>query len=134
MTVNHNSIVRVRYGETDQMGVVYHGNYAQYFEIGRTEWLRSLGITYKYMEKTGIILPVISLNCNFKKSAFYDDELTITTMLKKAPSVKIEFDYEIKNQHQEIICTGNTILAFINQQTMKPIRCPEYIIEKLKVS
>ncbi|TCP25645.1 acyl-CoA thioester hydrolase [Tenacibaculum skagerrakense] len=134
MTVNHNSNVRVRYGETDQMGVVYHGNYAQYFEIGRTEWLRSLGITYKYMEKTGIILPVISLNCNFKKSAFYDDELTITTILKKAPSVKIEFDYEIKNQHQEIICTGNTILAFLNQKTMKPIRCPEYILEKLKVS
>lgn len=134
MTITHNSIVRVRYGETDQMGVVYHGNYAQYFEIGRTEWLRSLGITYKYMEKTGIILPVISLNCNFKKSAYYDDELTITTILKKSPSVKIEFDYEIKNQHQELVCTGNTILAFLNSETMRPIRCPEFILEKLKVS
>ncbi|CAL2055132.1 thioesterase family protein [Tenacibaculum sp. 190524A05c] len=134
MIINHSSIVRVRYGETDQMGVVYHGNYAQYFEIGRTEWLRSLGITYKYMEKTGIILPVISLNCNFKKSAYYDDELTIHTILKKAPSVKIEFDYEIKNQHQELICTGSTTLAFIDSKSMRPIRCPEYILEKLKVS
>ncbi len=134
MTITHNSIVRVRYGETDQMGVVYHGNYAQYFEIGRTEWLRSLGITYKYMEKTGIILPVISLNCNFKKSAYYDDELTITTILKKSPGVKIEFDYEIKNQHQELVCTGNTILAFLNGETMRPMRCPEFILEKLKVS
>ena len=134
MTITHNSIVRVRYGETDQMGVVYHGNYAQYFEIGRTEWLRSLGITYKYMEKTGIILPVISLNCNFKKSAYYDDELTITTILKKSPGVKIEFDYEIKNQHQELVCTGNTILAFLNGETMRPMKCPEFILEKLKVS
>ncbi|AUC14716.1 thioesterase [Tenacibaculum sp. SZ-18] len=134
MKITHNSIVRVRYGETDQMGVVYHGNYAQYFEIGRTEWLRSLGITYKYMEKTGIILPVISLNCNFKKSAYYDDELTISTILKNNPSVKIEFDYEIKNQYQEIVCTGSTILAFLNGETMRPMRCPEFILEKLKVS
>ena len=134
MKITHDSIVRVRYGETDQMGVVYHGNYAQYFEIGRTEWLRSLGITYKYMEKTGIILPVISLNCNFKKSAYYDDELTISTILKNTPSVKIEFDYEIKNQYQELVCTGSTILAFLNGETMRPMRCPEFILEKLKVS
>ncbi|CAM1340759.1 acyl-CoA thioesterase [Tenacibaculum amylolyticum] len=134
MLIKHNSTVRVRYAETDQMGVMYHGNYAQYFEIGRTEWLRSLGVTYKYMEKTGIILPVISLNCNFKKSAYYDDDLSITTILKKRPSVKIEFEYEIHNQHNELICTGNTTLAFLNQKTMRPTRCPEYILEKLNTS
>lgn len=127
----HKTSVRVRYAETDQMGVVYHGNYAQFFEIGRTEWLRSLGVTYKYMEKTGVMLPVISLSCKFKKSALYDDELTISTFIKKAPSIKIEFDYEITNQEGELICTGNTILAFINMKTKKPIRCPEYIMEKL---
>ncbi len=114
------------------MGVVYHGNYAQFFEIGRTEWLRSMGVTYKYMEKTGIMLPVISLSCNFKKSALYDDELIVTTYLKKTPSVKIEFDYEITNQNNELICTGNTILAFINSETKKPMRCPDYILEKIK--
>lgn len=124
--------LRIRYAETDQMGVVYHGNYAQFFEIGRTEWLRSLGITYKKMEEKGIMLPVISLNCNFKKSAFYDDILTVTTKLKKAPTVKIEFDYEITNQHNELICIGNTILAFIDAKTKKPMRCPNYILEKLK--
>lgn len=134
MTIKHNSVTRVRYGETDQMKVVYHGNYAQYFEIGRTEWLRSLGVTYKNMEKIGIILPVISLKCNFKKSAYYDDELTITTILKKRPGVKIEFDYEIKNQKQELICTGNTILAFLNSKTMRPMRCPDYLLEKLNFS
>ncbi|OSY87751.1 thioesterase [Tenacibaculum holothuriorum] len=128
----HKTTIRVRYAETDQMGVVYHGNYAQYFEIGRTEWLRSMGITYKYMENSGTMLPVISLNCNFKKSALYDDELTITTSLKKTPSVKIEFDYEITNQNNEIICIGNTVLAFINMENNKPTRCPNYILEKLK--
>lgn len=113
------------------MGVVYHGNYAQFFEIGRTEWLRSMGITYKSMEETGIILPVISLSCNYKKSALYDDELTIITILKKIPSVKIEFDYKIFNQKNELICTGNTVLAFLKSENKKPIRCPNYILDKL---
>ncbi|CAM1358135.1 Acyl-CoA thioester hydrolase [Tenacibaculum sediminilitoris] len=129
----HYTTIRVRYAETDQMGVVYHGNYAHFFEIGRTEWLRSLGVTYKYMEKSGIMLPVISLSCNFKKSALYDDKLTITTILKKTPSVKIEFDYEITNQNNELISTGNTVLAFINNNTKKPMRCPDYILDKLAI-
>jgi len=115
------------------MGVVYHGNYAQFFEIGRTEWLRSLGITYKNIEKEGVMLPVISLNCNFKKSALYDDEITITTTLKKTPAVKIEFDYTITNQNNELICIGNTVLAFINMETKRPTKCPDYILEKLKI-
>jgi acyl-CoA thioester hydrolase len=122
---------RVRYSETDQMGVVYHGNYAQFFELGRTEWLRNLGVSYKGMETSGIMLPVISLNCNFIKSAVYDDILTIETLLKKKPMVKIEFDYKITNQDEEIICTGNSVLAFINMNTKKPTRCPEYLLERL---
>lgn len=122
---------RVRYSETDQMGVVYHGNYAQYFELGRTEWLRNLGITYKGMENNGIMLPVISLTCNFKKSALYDDVLTITTFLVKKPMVKIDFNYEIVNEQNEIICTGKSTLAFIDMKTEKPIKCPDYLLEKL---
>ena len=77
--------IRVRYGETDQMGVVYHGNYATYFEVARTEWLRNLGVTYKGLEDNGIILPVISLSFNFLKSAKYDDTLSISVFLKKKP-------------------------------------------------
>ena len=138
---------RIRYSETDQMGVVYHGNYAQFFELGRTEWLRSLGITYKNMEMSGIMLPVISINFNFIKSALYDDILTIDTFLKKKPMVKIEFDYEIKNQAKisffatifnhnnyqngELICTGSSVLAFMNSKTMRPTRCPDYLLEGL---
>ena len=122
---------RVRYSETDQMGVVYHGNYAQFFEMGRTEWLRSLGVTYKDMEINGIILPVVSLNLTFIKSALYDDILTIHTFLKKEPMVKIEFNYEIKNQLDELICTGSSVLAFINSKNMKPTRCPDYLLKGL---
>ncbi|MDB9732817.1 acyl-CoA thioesterase [Polaribacter sp.] len=122
---------RVRYSETDQMGVVYHGNYAQFFEMGRTEWLRSLGVTYKDMEMNGIILPVVSLNLNFIKSALYDDILTIHTFLKKEPMVKIEFNYEIKNQLDELICTGSSVLAFMNSKNMKPTRCPDYLLKGL---
>jgi len=129
--LNYTFSFRVRYGETDQMGVVYHGNYAQYFELGRTEWLRSLGITYKDMEKNGVMMPVISLSSNFKRSALYDEVLTVKTILKKTPSVKIEFDYEITNEKNEIITLGNTVLAFLNSKTLKPIRCPEYLLKKL---
>lgn len=129
--LSHTSSFRIRYGETDQMGVVYHGNYAQFFELGRTEWLRSLNVTYKDMEKSGVMLPVISLSLNFKKSAFYDEVLTVKTILKKKPSVKIEFDYEITNEKEELVTTGNTVLAFINMETSKPMRCPDYILKKL---
>ncbi|MGB0891737.1 MAG: acyl-CoA thioesterase [Flavobacteriaceae bacterium] len=129
--LSHTSSFRIRYGETDQMGVVYHGNYAQYFEIGRTEWLRSLNVTYKDMEKSGVMLPVISLSSTFKKSAFYDEVLTIKTILKKRPSVKIEFDFEITNEQNELVTLGNAVLVFINMETKKPMRCPDYILEKL---
>jgi acyl-CoA thioester hydrolase len=124
---------RVRYGETDQMGVVYHGNYPQYLEMGRVEWLRTLGISYKEMEENGIILPVISLQLNYKKSAIYDDLLTVRTILRKRPQVRIEFDYEIYNEKKELLAEANTVLAFMDSTNNKPIRCPEYILERLKI-
>tara|TARA_B100000809_G_scaffold227495_1_gene239891 strand:+ start:384 stop:731 length:348 start_codon:yes stop_codon:yes gene_type:complete len=113
------------------MGVVYHGNYAQFFELGRTEWLRKLGITYKDMEISGIMLPVISLNCNFIKSAKYDDILTIETFLIKKPTVKINFEYKIINQENELICTGSSVLAFVNTKIGRPTRCPDYLLKGL---
>lgn len=122
---------RVRYGETDQMGVVYHGNYAQYLEMGRVEWLRALGISYRSMEENGIILPVISLQIDYKKSALYDDLLTVETNIQKAPLVKIEFDYKIYNENRELLIKANTVLAFMDKKTNRPMRCPTYILEKL---
>ncbi|PKA96630.1 acyl-CoA thioester hydrolase [Flavobacteriaceae bacterium MAR_2009_75] len=130
--MNFNKIsFRVRYGETDQMGVVYHGSYAQYLEIGRVEWLRELGISYKTMEKNGIMLPVISLSLKFKKSAVYDDLITVETRLVRTPLVKIEFDYIIFNEKKEILVEANTVLAFLDTTTKRPVKCPDYILQKL---
>lgn len=126
------SYIKVRYGETDQMGIVYHGNYAQYLEIARIEWLDKIGISYKKMEEDGIMLPVVSLNTKFIKSAFFDDEITVTTILKKMPTVKIEFDYEIHNQNGELLTTGNTILVFISTKTKRPIKCPEKVLQLIE--
>ncbi len=127
----HRFSFRVRYGETDQMGVVYHGNYPQYMEMGRVEWLRSLGISYRSMEENGVMLPVVSLEMKFKKSAVYDDLLTVVTSLKKQPLVRIEFDYQIFNEKNEILVEGNTVLAFMDKHTKKPIKCPDALLEKL---
>ncbi|PIB37820.1 acyl-CoA thioesterase [Maribacter sp. 4G9] len=122
---------RVRYGETDQMGVVYYGNYAQYLEMGRVEWLRSLGLSYKWMEEHGVMLPVISLKIEYKNPARYDDLITVRTQLKSKPSVRIEFDYVILNEAGEILIEANTVLVFMDAYKKKPIKCPDYILEKL---
>ncbi len=129
--VNFSTKARVRYGETDQMGVVHHGNYAHYFELARTEWLRSIGVTYKDMEKKGIMLPVVTLSFTFLRPAKYDDLITIHVFIKKPPLVKITFDYEIINEQGTLLTTGNSVLAFMDMQTGKPIKCPDYISKKL---
>lgn len=121
--------IRVRYGETDQMGVVYHGNYALYLEMGRIEWLRKLGISYKKMEDSGIMLPVVSLSINYKKPAVYDDVINVKTQLKNKPTAKIEFDYEITNERGEILSTASTILVFVDKKTIRPTRAPQYILD-----
>ena len=123
--------VRVRYAETDQMGVVYHGNYAQYFEMGRVEWLRNLGISYKWMEENGVMLPVVSLEMNYKKPARYDDLLRVKTILKSQTSVKIEFDYEIYNEQNDLLTTGYSMLVFVDMKTGRPMVPPSYVTEKI---
>jgi len=129
---NHQVEVRVRYSETDQMGVVYHGNYIPYFEIGRVEWLRNKGISYKKMEESGIALPIVSMNINYKKSARYDELLTVHTTFKSQSSVKIEFDCAIYNEAKELLTTAHFILVFLALKTGRPIAPPDYILELLK--
>ena len=129
----HEFKVRVRYAETDQMGVVYHGNYAQYFEMGRVEWLRNLGLSYSELEKKGVMLPVVSLTLNYKKPARYDDLLTVRTIFIKQVSVKIEFNYEIYNEEGELLTTGNSVLVFVDMKTGRPILPPEYVTEKINL-
>jgi len=123
--------IRVRYAETDQMGFVHHGNYAQFFEIGRLEWITQIGVSYKNMESEGILLPVIFLEINYVKPAYYDDELIIETFLLEKPTARIKFGYNIYNEDNELITKGITHLAFMDKQSNKPVRCPKYILDKL---
>ena len=132
MLINESKI-RVRYAETDQMGVVHHSTYLVYFEIGRTEMLRKLGPTYRNMEDEGIMLPVISVECNFLGPARYDDELTIRTILKEVPGVKVTFFYEIVNNNI-VICKGKSVLAFTDSKTRKPVRPPKWFVDLFKES
>ena len=129
---DHQIQVRVRYSETDQMGVVYHGNYIPYFEIGRVEWLRNKGISYKSMEESGIGLPIVNMNITYKKSAVYDELLTVHTVFKSQTSVKIEFDCAIYNESKELLTTAQFMLVFVSLKTGKPIAPPDYILELLK--
>ncbi len=123
--------LRVRYGETDQMGYVYYGNYAQFFEVGRVEWLRNLGVSYKNLEESGVMLPVLKLTINFLKPAKYDDLLTVITTLKKKPLVKIEFDFEIFNENQELLTTGYTSLVFIDMKKNRPTKAPKTLLDQI---
>lgn len=127
----HEYTVRVRYSETDQMGVVYHGNYAAYFEMGRVEWLRNMGVSYKWMEDNGVMLPVVSLTMNYKKPARYDDFITVRTIFKSQTSVKIEFDYEIYNEKQELLTIANSVLVFVDMKIGRPMLPPDYVLDKI---
>ncbi|MBB5394108.1 MULTISPECIES: thioesterase family protein [unclassified Mucilaginibacter] len=124
--------LRVRYGETDQMGYMYYGNYAEFFEVGRVEMLRSLGLTYSGMEASGVMMPVLELKCKYLKPARYDEEITINVIMDKMPGVKIHFRYELFNEKNELIHIGETLLAFINMKTNRPCLPPADFIEKLK--
>lgn len=124
--------LRVRYGETDQMSFVYYGVYAQYYEVGRVELLRSLGVSYKEIEAMGFALPVVNLNINYKKPALYDDELTIKTTIKAMPSAKIVFNYETFNENGDLLNTGEVVLVFVNKETGKPCFAPEIIMKKIQ--
>jgi acyl-CoA thioester hydrolase len=128
----HQIQVRVRYSETDQMGVVYHGNYIPYFEIGRVEWLRNKGVSYKIMEESGVALPIVSMTLNYKKPARYDELLIVTTAFKSQTTVKVEFDCEIHNEKNELLTTAHFILVFVDLITGKPIQPPQYIKDILE--
>lgn len=129
---NYHTKLRVRYAETDQMGVVHHGNYAQYFELARIGWLENLGISYKQMEKDGIMLPVYEMKIKYLKPAYFDEILEIETFLITKPTVKIKIGYIIRNMKAEVLTEGETTLVFMDSEIKRPLRCPEYILERLR--
>lgn len=127
--------IRVRYAETDQMGVVYYGNYAQYFEVGRVESIRQLGFTYKEMETLGVIMPVVELSCKYIRPARYDDLLTVKTKVAELPtSNKITFQQEVFNEQEKLLCSGTVTLYFIDAKTGKKTTMPQPLADKLKPS
>ena len=117
--------VRVRYGETDQMGYVYYGVYAMYYEVARVESLRQLGLTYKEIEAMGVIMPVLENHSKFIAPGRYDELLTIVTTVREKPGVKIRFEYEIFNEENRLIHQGETLLAFVDQKSNRPCRPPQ---------
>jgi len=125
--------IRVRYGETDQMGYVYYGVYAQYYEVGRVEAMRLLGFSYKEVEAKGILMPVVDYCISYKKPAFYDDEITIVTRIKKMPEgLKLPFEYECFNASGELLNSGKVTLVFIQKSTNKLTSIPDWFHNALK--
>ncbi len=123
--------LRVRYAETDQMGIAYYGAYNQYFEVGRVEALRSLNMSYKQMEEDGIMLPVRKVESEYLKGATYDDLLTITSRIEVFPTIRISFSHEIHNSQGELLTIGKVDLVFVSKKSRKPCRPPADFIEKL---
>ncbi len=121
--------IRTRYSEVDRMGYVYYGNYATYFEVGRVEAMRVLGINYLELEESGIMMPVIRYEIDYKKPAFYDEVLTIVTRVREVPRSRITFEYETRNQRGELLNTALTQLVFVDSATMKPQRAPQVIVD-----
>lgn len=127
----HETNFRVRYGETDQMGYVYYGDYAEYLEVGRVEALRSLGFPYRRLEEEGVMLPVRELHVRYHKAAKYDELLTLHTRITELPSVRIVFHYELFNEAGELLTVASTTLVFVERGTMRPCRIPQPLLETL---
>ena len=125
--------IRVRYAETDQMNVVYHGNYAQYFESSRAESIRDLGFTYKEMEAMDIIMPIVEIHVKYIRPAHYDDLLTVKAILKELPTDhRIEFHHEVYNEKDKLLTLGRAVLYFINSKTHEKTTMPPALYEKVK--
>ena len=122
--------IKVRYCETDQMGLVHHGSYINYFEEARIAWISNLGFSYSEMEKSGIILPVSKINVIYLRPAYFDDDLLVSVELAELPTSRLIFNYTLKKE-EEVIVTGTTVLAFLNKETKKPVKCPDYMLEKV---
>lgn len=129
--IESENVIQVRYDEVDKMGYVYHGNYARYYHISRTELLRKVGICDRGLESQNIILPVIEMNIRYIKPVFYDDLITIRTRLIEMPETRMKFRHEVINQHGEVINIANSTLVFVDSKTRKPMKTPEIISSKI---
>ena len=129
----HETQLRVRYGETDQMGYLYYGNYASYYEVGRVEAIRSLGKSYKEMEEEGIWLPVVHVEMRYLRPVFYDELITVRSTIKELPDTHITFNVELFNEKQKLVNTGRVRLCFYDSKEKKVVTCPIDLLNKLKI-
>ncbi len=128
---SHDHQIRVRYGETDQMGYVYYGFYSLYFEEGRTEMMRQLGLHYSELEQQGIMMPVTNMTVKYIRPALYDEVVTVRTIIRQMPTSRITFEYEIYNSHKDLINIGTTELAFVNKGNLRPVKPPQKLLNQL---
>lgn len=124
--------LRVRYAETDQMGYSYYGNYAKYYEVGRADSMRTLGMTYREMEERGVVMPIATMVSKYIRPARYDDLLTIRTIVKEVPAARMHFFYEVYNEEGVLLNLGETVLAFIKKDTGRPCAAPDWFLEPLR--
>jgi len=127
--LKHITKIRVRYGETDQMGIVNNAVYPSYFEVGRTEMFRHLKLPYSKIEQEGTLLPLSELHIKYHRPAIYDEELTIETYIDEFPTSRVSFKYNIFNEHAKLLVSGETVLAFLNAETRRPVRMPKFLAE-----
>jgi len=131
--VKNRTKLRVRYAETDQMGYVYYGNYAAYYEVGRVELMRQLGTSYRQIEESGLMLPVRDFSVRYFKPALYDDLITVETRIEVLPTARIIFNYDIFNENGDLLTSAETTLVFVNKQTNKPVPAPKSLLDALTI-
>mgnify|MGYP003309274887 FL=1 len=124
--------IRVEYHHTDQMGIVHHSNYVKFFEVARTEWLRAMGITYAEMERRGVMMPIVDVAVKYRNPALYDELISVTAFVDAMPMARMTFRYEVRGEDGREIATGSTTLGFIDSQTRRPQRAPQWLMEVIK--
>ena len=125
--------IRVEYHHTDQMGVVHHSNYVKFFEVARTEWLRASGLTYAEMERRGVMMPIVDVAVKYRNPALYDELLSVTAFVDESPKARMVFRYEVRGEDGREIASGSTTLGFIDKETRRPMRAPQWLLEVVKL-
>ena len=125
--------IRVEYHHTDQMGIVHHSNYVKFFEVARTEWLRAIGLTYAEMERRGVMMPIVDVAVKYRNPALYDELISVTAFVDALPMARMTFRYEVRGEDGREIASGSTTLGFIDSQTRRPMRAPQWLLEVIKL-
>ena len=128
----HDEKIRVRYKDTDQMGIVHHSNYIVYYEVARVAALRAWGMPYDEMEKSGIISPILEIGSKYIQPAYFDEEITVRVIIEELPMVRLKVRYELYNEAGTLINTGHTWLGFLSAESRRPCRAPQYVVEKME--